>query len=49
MEAKHQTRDNPRCKVLKDLHADGLISIDEAYMKATDKSEFLEIMKNLEE
>ena len=33
---------------LKDLYEDGKISIDEAYMKATDKSVFLEIMKGLE-
>jgi len=34
---------------LKSLYESGDISIDEAYMKATDKSEFLAIMKDLEE
>jgi len=33
---------------LKELYEDGKISIDEAYMKATDKSVFLEIKKDLE-
>ncbi|MBU8902190.1 MAG: PilT/PilU family type 4a pilus ATPase [Victivallales bacterium] len=33
---------------LMDLYTDEKISIEEAYMKATDKSDFLEIMKTLE-